>query len=277
MLRKGFVAGFVVLGIAAAANAQTEARFRWQAGQTLTYRVEQKTQAAEVVNDVTANTKTQLNLTKRWTVAAVGADGAATLHLAILALRIETTTPSGEALAYDSTSPEKGTPALREQMEKFVGPTLAVLRVDGQGRVLDVKESKFGPATRYESEPPFVGVLPGVAPEVGQAWARSYNITLAPPQGTGEKFPAVQKYTCQSVEGDRAIVQVTTEVKDLPAAPADQLPLLQSQPTGTIVFDLKNGRLESASLKIEKELKNHQGEGSSYKFTSSYVEQVVKE
>lgn len=276
-MSRPILAGLGVLMFVAGAQAQETARLRWQMGQTLTYRVEQKTLASEVVNGNNADNRTQLNLTKRWTVAAVDPMGVATLHLAMVAMRIETTTPAGDTLLFDSANPDKGTPQLREQMSKYLGQTLAVLRVDGLGKVIEVKESKFGPATRYDSEPPFVGVLPASGPVVDQAWERAYQITLAPPLGAGEKYSAVQKYSCKTLADNLATVAVTTEVKDLPAAVADQLPLLQSQPEGTIVFDVKNGWLVSAALKIDKELKNHQGEGSRYKFTSSYVEQLVRE
>ena len=62
-----------------------------------------------------------------------------------------------------------------------------------------------------------------------------------------------------------------------PEASCSQMPLLQSMPEGTIVFDLQNGRLLTATLKSNRELKNHQGEGSSYRFVSSYTEQFVSE
>ena len=42
-----------------------------------------------------------------------------------------------------------------------------------------------------------------------------------------------------------------------------------------MVFDLKSGRLHSASLKVDQEVKGHQGEGSSYHFQSNYSEQFA--
>jgi hypothetical protein len=98
---------------------------------------------------------------------------------------------------------------------------------------------------------------------------------LAPPQGTGEKFSATQKYTCKSVTADAATVNMTTSIKDLPEALLDQIPLMQLQPQGEIVFDLKKGLMRSARLAIEKELKGHQGEGSSYRFQSVYTEEYA--
>ena len=156
------VPALVVLCAAQAAAAQTSAwRFRWQAEQVLTYRVEQQTQAVEVLNGTRAETRTKTNLLKRWHVLSVDAAGVATLQHSLAALRIETTTPSGETLLFDSASPDKSNPALREQMTKYVGVPLSTLRVDAWGRVVEVKESKFGPASRFEAELPLVVLLPG--------------------------------------------------------------------------------------------------------------------
>jgi hypothetical protein len=267
---------FVVLWTAQAASAQTTAwRFRWQAGQTLTYRGEQQTQAVEVLNRTRAETKTKTNFLKRWHVLEVDAAGVATLQHSLAALRIETATPSGETLLFDSSSPDKSNPALREQMTKYVGVPLSTLRVDAWGRVVEVKESKFGSASRFEAELPFVVILPGAAPKPGQSWKREYNITLEPPAGTGEKYASVQRYTCKSLDRSRAVLGIATEPKALPEALADRVPLLPLQPEGEVVFDLETGRVQSAHLRVQKELKEHQGRGSSYRFESTSTEEYV--
>ncbi len=61
----------------------------------------------------------------------------------------------------------------------------------------------------------------------------------------------------------------------MPESLLDRVPLLQLQPEGEVVFDFKEGRLSRASLHIEKELKGHQGEGSSYRFQSTYTEEFI--
>jgi hypothetical protein len=262
-----------VLTMAALASAQAP-QLRWQPGQVLVYRAEQVTQATETLGEMRSETRTRLNLSKRWQVLGVDA-GVATLQLSLTAMRMETTTPSGQTLLFDSSAPDQSTPALKDQLGKYVGPPLAVLRVDGYGRVLEVKESKFGSASRYDAEPPFGGVLPGALPQVGQGWERAYQITLEPPQGTGEKFPAVQHYACKAIDAATLTVTLKTELKNPPAAPADQVPLLQMQPDGEIVWDLQAGRLRSVHLRIEKELPNYQGEGSHYRFVSTYAEEYA--
>jgi hypothetical protein len=275
MIRTGMTAGAVLLASAALASAQAPpGPLHWQAGQVLIYRVEQDTLASDTGGDGKVESRTKLNLLKRWQVLSVDPAGVAALQLSLASLRLETTTPGGDHLLFDSIEPEKGSPELRQQLSAFVGKPLALLRLDGQGRVIEVKASKFGPASRYENELPFVGVLPADGPKAGQEWKREYKITLEPPHGAGEKYDAVQKYVCKGVTDGVAVAAVTTELKAPPPV-AEQAALLQLEPEGEIVFDLKAGRLKSASLKIDKEVKGHQGEGSSYHVLSTYSEEYV--
>jgi hypothetical protein len=122
---------------------------------------------------------------------------------------------------------------------------------------------------------PFAAVLPPEGLTAGGSWDRNYNITLEPPQGTGEKYAAVQHYTCKSVVENAAVVALTTELKTPPAAAADRVPLLDKMTEGEILFDVGNGRMHRAVLKVDKELKDYMGEGSNYHVQSSYVEQYV--
>jgi hypothetical protein len=270
--------GTAVLGVLVAfvpAQARDEGPLRWQQDQVLVYRAEHDIQVAEAVTGEKTTTRSRLSVTKRWQVTSVDTAGVATVQLALLRLRNEITRPDGEVLAFDSADP-KPTEG-RDQLARYVGPVLAVLRVDRWGRVVEVKESKFGPASRFESELPFAAVLPAGTIRPGSAWERAYQITLEPPQGTGEKYGAVQRYRCTAVAGTLATVTLATELKNPPEAAGDRVPLTQSQPAGEVVFDLRAGRLHSASLKVDQEVMGHQGEGSSYHFQSTYTEQYVGE
>lgn len=275
MSRRAMASLLGVLILATVASAQGP-RWRWKSGQELTYRVEQFTQASDTSNGSTAETSNQLVLTRRWQVVDVDSAGVATIHLKLLSLKSEITTPGGEVLRYDSSNLDKSTPQMREQMARYVGPTIAVLRIDSLGKVVEAKDLGFGAASQYENNLPFHGVLPEGKPEFGTAWERNYQITLVPPQGTGDKFAAVQRYVCKEVSGDLLRVSLSTELKAQPPALADRVPLLQLQPEGEFVFDVKAGRMKSASTKIDKLLQGHQGEGSSHRFQSTYKEELVE-
>jgi hypothetical protein len=261
----------VLLAFAVTSLAQAQApwQFHWQQGQTLLYKVKHHTTVSETAEGSKTETISKLDLVKQWQVVEVDKDGRATLKLTLAALRNEQKRPNGEILLFDSEDLPKSTPELREQMGKFVGQTLAILRVDPTGRVIEVKQ---GPAARYEAEPPFGLVLPMLAAKEGETWTRSYNIVVEPPQGTGEKYPAEQKYQLTKLDGDKAVIDVKTVFKTPPESVQDRLPLLQRQVDGQVVFDSKTGTLVQASFTIDRTIENHQGAGSSYRLQSKYEE-----
>lgn len=274
MVRAGILAILVSVTAVATASAQTAPwKFQWQKGQVLTYRAEHITTVGETIKGTKVETQSKLKLVKRWQVAEVDDKGVATLELSLAALRNEQKRPNGEVLLFDSDNLDKSTPELREAMGKYVGQTLAVIRVDAIGRVLEVKQ---GAANRFESEPPFVVVFPLQTPQVGQAWTRPFQVILEPPLGTGEKHEALQRFQCAKVAEGKATIRVSTQLKTQPANQQERIPLLQKQPEGEVVFDLQNGRLLSVRLTIDKELKEHQGQDSSYQFQSVYTEESVE-
>jgi hypothetical protein len=274
MIRKALVITLAGLATAPAVSAQAPARFRWQVGQVLVYKAEHTTLATEVTPDATITSRTHVVATRRWQVLAVDRDGVATVQLSLQSLLWERTKPDGQVDRFDSADPDK-TPQLRDSLGTYLKGPLAVLRLDPLGRVVQVKESRTGPASRFEVEPPFAVVLPADALREGLTWDRTYPITLEPPLGTGEKYPAVQHCTCKGVQGNAATLAFTAEVKELPEVPADRLPLLDKMTEGEVLFDLGNGRLHRAALRVDKEIKDHMGANSSYRFQSSYVEQYV--
>src|SRR5260370_7744487 len=111
MNRMGFLSMVASLVLSAPLPAQTGGwQFRWQQGQVLTYRVEHISSASEVADGGKSDTTSKLNLTKRWQVQAVDAAGVATLELSLASPRLETTTPGGGTLLFDTTKPVPSTP-----------------------------------------------------------------------------------------------------------------------------------------------------------------------
>ena len=118
--------------------------------------------------------------------------------------------------------------------------------------------------------------MPGVkGMGLGCRWGRNYHVTLDPPQGTGEKYDAEQEYTFREIKDGTAIFGMKTTIKQMPESPLDQVPLLQAQPQGEVYYGVATGEYRGARLRIEKELQNHRGKGSSYRFQSVYKEDYV--
>jgi hypothetical protein len=258
------------------ASAQGPAmKFRWQPGLTLSYKVAQATKAIEVTGNGSSETKTKLNLVKQWKIQDVDSSGIATLHLTVISMRMEITPPSGDSLIFDSADPTMGDALLKTQMGKYVGQTIAILRMDEKGKVIEMKDSKFGPPARFESELPFQLVLPPEMAREGLAWNRTYQLKLDPPHGAGETYECVQAFRCKQMTPTSVLVSCQTTIPKLPDSAQEQVPLLQAQTEGEVVFDMENGRLDAAVIQVNKELKDHQGKDSSYRFQSVYRESYL--
>jgi hypothetical protein len=252
--------------------AQAPLQFRWQKGAVLSFKVKSVTAVTEVVSGGKQQFGSRLDLTKRYRVVDVDNNGTATLEYSVTAMRNEQTRPNGEVLLYDSADLAKSTPGLREQLGKFVGTTLAVVRVDPTGAVVEVKQ---GPAGRYGAEPLFTLVLPTVPVQAGKEWVRPFDLTLDPPLGTGEKYAAKQECRCTKLEGGKATFALAMTFKALPESIQERMPLLQKQTQGVVLFDIAAGRVAEVRLTVDRTLENHQGAGSSYHFESSYSEHYV--
>jgi hypothetical protein len=262
----------LAVGIVPTVRAQEPWRYHWEKGQVLSYNVRHDTTVTEVVDGSRQLFKSQLLLLKRYRVADVDDQGTATLEISVAAMRSEQTRPNGETLRFDSADPSKSTPELRDQLGKFVGATLAIIQINGNGQVTAVKQ---GPAARHIAEPPFTLVLPAESLKEGVAWVRNYELTLEPPHGTGEKYPIQQRFHCVKVADGKAAISVATTVKSMPEAVQERVPLVPKEVTGEIVFDIAAGRVATLQLTVDRTLMGHVGAGSSYHFQSTYVEQYA--
>jgi hypothetical protein len=258
----------LVAALLAGATASAQSPLRWPApGGTLSYKVAYSTQQTHTLNDTTSVARSVVKVTRQWKVVAVDAAGTATLAMSITSMIQERTTTSGGEWKFDSADPKSGTPEMRESLLKHLNTPLATVKVDAYGRVLDVKDSKSD-ATSFENELPFIGVIPTSELKPGMTWQRDFKVTLAPPLGTGEKYDAVQRFVCKSVSEGKAVVLLTTELKEKPKAAADMIPLWQMLPKGELTWDLKLGRLHAATLTVDEKLEGAEGTGSATKFTS---------
>ncbi|MDB5308331.1 MAG: hypothetical protein JWO38_2533 [Gemmataceae bacterium] len=274
-----------VLGIAAVIGvgfaqppADTPAlRFKWQPGQTLNYKVSQQTVVQETTTDektekpTTAESRTTLALSRRWAVKEVDASGTATLEMQITELRNEIRLPDGSTVVRDSTNPDHA-----KEMADYLNKPVVVVRVDAQGRLVEVKEAKQGSAVRLSAELPFRLTLPDTGPTAGQAWDRTFALKLDPPLGTGESHDFVQKYTCKGIKDGLAVVGVQTALKAPPKTTGEQVPLVPMLWTGEVYFNVASGKYHAARLTTKTELANHLGEGTKFVYQSSYNEDAVE-
>lgn len=270
----------VLLGAACGAAGQPPAadppRFRWQPGQVLTYKVVQVTTVTETTVDektekpATTVAKTSLALTRAWAVKAVDPAGTATLEMSITELKNEIRQPDGTVTARDSANPDHA-----REMAEFLNKPVVTVRVDAQGRLVEVKEAKPGSAARLTAELPFRVTLPDAAPPAGQTWARPFAVKLDPPLGTGETHEFVQTYSWKGAKDGLAVVGVETALKDPPKTAGERIPLVPMLWAGDVYVNPAAGRYHAARLTARAELADHLGPGSKFVYESVYAEDAA--
>jgi hypothetical protein len=252
-------------------------RFKWTANQTHTYKVAQQTVVRETTLDaktekpVVSEARTSLTLVKKWLVKSVDDKGVATLEMSITEMKNEFRRPDGTSLVRDSANPEHA-----KEMAAYLNVPVVTVRVDSQGRIVEVKETKAGSAARLHAELPFRMTLPDATPAATQAWDRTFTMKLDPPLGTGESYDFTQKYTSNGVKDGLLTASVETTLKAPPKALAERVPLVPMLWTGEVYFNTLGGKYHAARLKVKAELPNYQGEGTKFEYESVYSEDAVE-
>ena len=255
------------------APAPVAPRFAWEPGKVHTYRVVQSTVVKETVLDektekpVTSESGTNLTLVRKWTVKDVDKQGVATLEMSISEMKSVIRQPDGMTVTTDSAKPEDA-----KSMAEFLNKPIVTVRVDTQGKLIEVKDAKIGSAARLQAELPFRLVLPDALPDAGKTWDRPFGVKIDPPNGTGENYDFTQKYTSKGAKDGYLIVGVETTLKAPPKATGEQVPLVPMLWTGDVYFNTVAGKYQASRLSAKAELANHQGEGTKFVYESTYAE-----
>ncbi len=281
MVRAPIACAFILVTLPfAAAEDAPKLRFAWAKGGTATYRVVQATNVQETVldepakkpSDITTNTK--LTITKTWAVKGVETDGSATLEMVTTAFRQEITQTAGDmkpaVRVLDSANADDA------KAMAFLNKPVLTLKVDPLGRVSDVKSDNPAAADRLQADLPFKLHLLEAAPVANGTWERAFELKLPPPIGTGEKFDATQKYTFRGMNKDFAVVGVATALKNPPDDAALMPAIVPMLWEGDVFFNAKTGQYHGAKLTAKKEIANHQGEGTKFRYASEYTEALEK-
>ena len=274
----------VLLALSTASVAEEPVRFRFAAGQALTYSVEQTTTISEatVEDGVTAvaGTVTKLNLTRRWAVTAVTPAGEATLEMTLLGLKqvISRPGPKGKdgKRTSDQVVTDSATPEGRAQLAALLGKPILTVRLDALCRLLDAKGDNPATAARLSVELPFRVTLPETFPAVNGTWGREVVMKLDPPQGTGEKYEATQTATYKGDNMGFAVLGFATTLKAPPKDPAESVGLVPLLWEGEVYFHRPTGRYAGARLAIKREVVGHAGPGTKVTYETAYTDALAE-
>lgn len=210
-----------------------------------------------------------------WDVKEEDKDKNAVLGQKVEAVRLKIDI-NGQPISYDSANPAGGASALGDFFKQIVNSEFKVtldkamkaVKVEGRDEFLKklsqanqqmeplLKQILNEEAMKQMADPTF-GFVPAGPVAKGESWTRETKLNLGP---IGS-YKNVIKYTFEGMDGDIAKIKVEpTMTYEKPTAAGDGLPfkitdakLASKDPSGTLLFNVKKGRLEKLDQKVKLE------------------------
>jgi len=266
-------------------------RYQFQVNQSVRYRVKSSTVIKMVKGPAKGEARNESVTRKHFTVIAVDKNGNAILEPVIDAVKMSAQYDDRPKTTYDSSSGEDP-PKLFAGVAKTVGKPLVRLKVASTGRLIEAvslisKEDQkkvvknAGPA-RPANDPSknFLVVFPEQPVQVGDSWSNddlkvSLQVSTSP--RLWQNFVILRNYRLVSVKGGKA----TIELSMAPRKPINRaelkVQLVQRLLSGTIVFDIKQGRILSRHLTGDNKVVGFGGARSLLHVKTDRRERIIRQ
>ncbi len=278
---------FVAL-VASAAPAYAQGatlRYRWNKGETVTYRMTMQTSSLITGMPGTTGRKVDQTMTQviGMTVEDVGADGATTIRQTFQSVKMEMNGPMGH-IVYDTAAPgsiaNPMVQSLRQVLGAMVGESVTIVqapdgsvrKVEGASRIVDkiMKGIPDDPAAQGAAQ----GMRSVLSDEALKTTTEQSFSKLAPnpvsPGDTWEgqlslgndaigRMAGVVRFTLKGIEGPpdagvaRIAVALTLKQQSAPPPAPNGMSVKQgdARGEGEILFDVANGRIRKSTMKTD--------------------------
>jgi hypothetical protein len=262
-------------GPSSAAGPQPEKyllRYRFREGDTVRWNVVHRCQIRTTVGETTQTAETTTTSVKVWRVRQVQADGTASVEYLVEDVDMRNRLTGRDEVHYNSNKDAAPPPGF-QQFAQAVGVPLAVVTLDGRGKILQQKQNvvKAAPPSSSGLTLPF----PDDPVAVGQQWSFPHPIEVPLPEGGVRRVKSLQTFTLQSVKTGVASIRVTTEILTPIHDPALQSQLLQFISSGTVRFDIEAGRILGQQLDVDQGVVGFRGAASSIHYVSRATEELL--
>ncbi len=267
-------AGSPETGAQDAAPVKYLLRHKFRAGDTLRWKVVQRSTVEATKLGVTQTAESVTVSTKVWKVRKVDSSGAATFEQFVEDVDMWQKT-SGRAEARYNSQRDKTPPVGFEGVAKSIGVPLSRIAIDPQGRILARQNLQAKP--QVEQQGMVTVPMPDAAVAVGESWRIPFDIDVPYGPGRFQRIKARQSYTLEGVKDGVATIQTCTDILTPIDDPAIERKLVLRQPSGTIRFDMEAGRVIAQQMDTDKRVVGFSGEASVAHYRTRFTEEALAE
>lgn len=247
-------------------------RYKFKAGETLRWAVEQRSQIRTTIQGTTQTAETVSTSIKVWRVDEVDAEGLAKFTYWVESVDMRQKFDGRKESHYNSDNDKEAPPGFGD-VAKAVGVPLSSITLDALGKTVRSEEllQRPTPAPEMVTLP-----LPEETIAIGGQWTIPADIQVTLQTKEVKKIKARQQYTLESVDGDVATIRLETQilspVRDNPEIEAQ---LVQSKANGQIRFSIDEGRIVSQQSDVDERVNGFQGEASSLHCVTRFSEKLL--
>ncbi len=279
-----FVSAIVIAGPASVGFAQQKYHLQYQftPGEILRYEVTNKSTYSAQTDTFSETSSNVSHVKKHFRVVSVDADGSAVLESTIDQVKQSVSFNGGEATIFDSTS-EKSVPKPFQQIAKSVGKPLGRLRFSSTGKLLAMSRIQTASGTQADAaeaqrsaQQGFLIQFPDAPLQVGDVWKERMQVPVRVGKQLTKPFEILRTYQLAGVKEGLAEIQLKTSILTPMNAPQEKVQLMQRPLKGTILFDIRRGRIVSRKLQNDQSVYGASGAKSVIRATMDMSESLVE-
>lgn len=234
--------------------------YRFHSGEFLHYELADRAElTTQTANNQTKATQ-QTHCVKSYRIVAVSEQGEATIEPVVESVRMASQSGDKAPVGFDSTKDET-IPRGFENLAGTIGRPLARLQLAPNGKLLkatmlvtDVPKKFAEAAQKTDPAINCLVAFPEQPIKIGQKWNEKFETQVAVGNNLNQELGLIRVFELVKVVDDIATIRFRTSLR-MPMNDPDILrQIVQQTPSGTIEFDLKQGRLLSRSLVIDEKV-----------------------
>lgn len=248
-------------------------RYSFSNGETVAWQVEHRAKIVTTVQETTQTAETITLSKKVWKVIETLPGGETKFVHLVAAIDMRQKLTGRQEVRYDSETDAENVPPIFADAAKQVGIPLAEVTIDTRGNLL--KRADKQPRPEGSPTNSITVVLPDKPLAVGESWTSPFDLTATDAEGQPKIIKARHKLTLEKIEGDLATLRNDTQILSPIKDPTIEAQVVQAEQSGTVVFDLRRGRIVSQNSDLDKEVFGFQGPESKLHYSAQFHEKLT--